>query len=48
VAVLEAFGLTCETLCTLARNGFQASFLDEADKAAFVARVDAYETVALA
>ena len=43
-AVAEAFGLTRETLCTLARNGFEASFLDEADKATFIAEVDAYRT----
>jgi adenosine deaminase len=48
MAVAEAFELTRETLCALARNSFEASFLDEADKAAFVARIDAYETVALA
>jgi adenosine deaminase len=40
--VAEAFGLTTETLCTLARNSFQASFLDDDAKAAYVAKVDAY------
>jgi adenosine deaminase len=45
-AVAEAFALPRQTLCTLARNSFQASFLDAADKAAFVARVDAYEAAA--
>jgi adenosine deaminase len=47
-AVAEAFALTRETLCILARNSFQASFLDEADKATYVARVSAYEAAALA
>jgi adenosine deaminase len=47
-AVAEAFALPLQTLCTLARNGFEATFLDEADKAAFVARVDTREEAALA
>ena len=41
-AVAEAADLTTDELCTLARNSFLASFLGEADKAEFVAKVDAY------
>ena len=41
-AVAEAFALPRETLCTLARNSFEASFLDDSDKAAYIARVEAY------
>jgi adenosine deaminase len=41
-SVAEAFGLNRETLCTLARNSFEASFLDDANKAEFFAKVDAY------
>lgn len=48
MAVTKAFELTREALCTLARNSFQAAFLDAADKAAFVAPVDAYRVAALA
>jgi adenosine deaminase len=43
MAVTEVFELTREALCTLARNSFQAAFLDAADKAAYVAKVDSYE-----
>jgi adenosine deaminase len=43
MAVAEAFALPRETLCTLARNSFEAAFLDGADKAAYVAKVDSYE-----
>jgi len=46
MAVAEAFALPRETLCTLARNSFEAAFLDDTDKAAYVAKVDAYETAA--
>jgi adenosine deaminase len=42
-AVAEAFALPRQTLCTLARNSFEAAFLDGADKAAYVAKVDSYE-----
>jgi adenosine deaminase len=42
MAVAEAFELTRETLCALARNGFEASFVDATDKAAYVAKVDTY------
>jgi adenosine deaminase len=45
-AVAEAFTLPRQTLCTLARNSFEAAFLDDADKTAFVAQVDAYEAAA--
>jgi len=46
MAVAEAFALPRKTLCTLARNSFEAAFLDDTDKAAYVAKVDAYETAA--
>ena len=42
-AVAEAFALSRQILCTLARNGIQASVLDDAAKAAYIAKVDAYE-----
>lgn len=42
-AVAEAADLTPDELCTLARNSFLASFLGEANKAEFVAKVDAYQ-----
>ena len=41
-AAAHARGLTREDLATLARNSFLGSFLSEEDKAAHVARVDAY------
>ncbi|MGF1640190.1 MAG: adenosine deaminase [Rhodospirillales bacterium] len=42
LAAAEALGLTRAHLCVLARNSFQASFLDDAVKAAYVAEVDTY------
>ena len=41
-AVRAALGLGDDALATLARNSFAASFLDEADKAAAIAEVEAY------
>ena len=40
-AVAEALGLDAETLMTLARNSFEAAFLDPERRAAYLARVDA-------
>ncbi|MEU5207923.1 adenosine deaminase [Streptomyces sp. NPDC020742] len=42
-AVRDALGLGAETLGTLARNSFRASFLDEATRARYLAEVDAHE-----
>ena len=42
VAAQQALGLTREDIATLARNSFAASFLPEADKARWIAKVDAY------
>jgi adenosine deaminase len=41
-AAADARGLTREQLVTLARNSFEGSFLGEAEKAAQIARLDAY------
>ncbi|MGX1756360.1 adenosine deaminase [Streptomyces lydicus] len=41
-AVRDALGLDAETLRTLARNSFRASFLDEAARAAYLREVDAH------
>lgn len=41
-AVRDALGLTDETLRTLARNSFQASFLDDATRAAYLKELDAH------
>ncbi|MFJ9414224.1 adenosine deaminase [Streptomyces sp. NPDC101227] len=41
-AVRDALGLDDATLRTLARNSFQASFLDEATRAAYLKEVEAY------
>lgn len=41
-AIATARGLDKATLATLARNSFTGSFLDDADKAAHIARIDAY------
>jgi adenosine deaminase len=41
-AVAESLGLSRQTLCTLARNAFKASFLHAAARAEFIAKVDAY------
>ena len=38
----ESLGLTDDDLAALARNSFEASFLDEEAKAARIAEVDAY------
>jgi adenosine deaminase len=38
----EAVGLTRAELVTLAKNSFSGSFLDDADKAARIAQIDAY------
>ena len=45
-AVQQALSLTLEELAQLARNSFQASFLDPAEKASLTARLDAYLTTA--
>ncbi len=42
IAVRQALGLTNEELALIARNGFEASFLDDATKAQYVAEVEAY------
>ncbi|MDJ0521444.1 MAG: adenosine deaminase [Planctomycetota bacterium] len=41
-AVANGLGLAREDLVTLARNSFEASFLSDEDKAAYVAEVEAY------
>jgi adenosine deaminase len=41
-AVERGLGLTREELATLARNSFEASFLDEAEKQRWYAAIDAY------
>jgi adenosine deaminase len=41
VAAQRALGLTREDIATLARNSFVASFLPEADKARWIAKIDA-------
>lgn len=41
-AAAEGRGLTREDLATLARNSFEGSFLGEEEKAAHIARLDAY------
>jgi adenosine deaminase len=41
VAAQQALGLTHDDLATLARNSFTASFLPEADKAEWIAKIDA-------
>jgi adenosine deaminase len=41
VAAQRALGLTREDIATLARNSFAASFLPEADKARWMAKIDA-------
>lgn len=41
-AIQEALGLSREELVTLARNSFEASFLEPEEKAALVRRLDAY------
>jgi len=43
VAAQKALGLTREDIATLARNSFAASFLPEADKMAWIAKIDAYQ-----
>jgi adenosine deaminase len=42
VAVRQALALSNEELALIARNSFEASFLDEATKAKYVAEVEAY------
>ncbi len=41
-AAQEALGLSLDQLALLARNSFEASFLEQADKAPLIARLDAY------
>ncbi len=41
--VVRALGLTDDHLRTLARNSFEAAFLDEATRARYLAEVDAYQ-----
>jgi len=41
-AVRQALGLTNEELALIARNSFEASFLDNATKAKYIAEVEAY------
>ncbi len=43
-AAADAFELTADDLCQLARTSFQASFLEDADKAEHVARIEEYRT----
>ena len=43
VAVAEALGLSDDVLVTLARNSFEASFIDAATRARYIARLDAAE-----
>ncbi len=43
-AVQEALGLTDEDLGRIARNSFEAAFLDECEKQALIARLDEYLT----
>ncbi|MFI6767912.1 adenosine deaminase [Streptomyces sp. NPDC050355] len=43
-AVRDALGFDAETLRTLARNSFRASFLDEATRERYLAEVDAHAT----
>lgn len=45
-AAADALGLGLKELCTLARNSFVASFLDDAAKAKHIAEVDRYEAEA--
>jgi adenosine deaminase len=40
-AVAHALGLSSAALVTLARNSFEASFISPAQRAAYLARVDA-------
>jgi adenine deaminase len=42
VAAQRALGLTREDIATLARNSFAASFLSEADKARWIAKIDGF------
>ena len=42
VALVEKAGLTSEEVVTLAKNSFEASWLSDADRARFLADVDAY------
>ena len=43
VAIQEALGLNRAEIATLGRNSFLASFLPDADKAAALARFDAFQ-----
>jgi adenosine deaminase len=40
--VRQALGLSNEELALIARNSLEASFLDDATKAAYIAEVEAY------
>ena len=42
VALVEKAGLTSEEVVTLAKNSFEASWVSDADRAKFLAEVDAY------
>lgn len=42
VALVEKAGLTSEEVVTLAKNSFEASWVSDADRARFLAEVDAY------
>ena len=46
-AVADALGLDASVLCTLARNSFAASFLDEAARNRHIAEIDRYAAEAL-
>jgi adenine deaminase len=46
IAVQEALALTDRDVATLARNSFEAAFLDPADKARWIAAVDRYARAA--
>lgn len=42
LAIAEALGLTRDDLATLARNSFEASFVDDAQRGPWLAELDAY------
>jgi adenosine deaminase len=44
IEVQRSLDLTCNDIVTLARNSFQASFIDESEKTRFLSRIDDYVT----
>ena len=42
LAIAEALGLTRDDLAALARNSFEASFVDDAQRGPWLAELDAY------